>query len=62
MSVDEVRILGIAEIAQTLSVERATVDTWRHRGILPAPDFAVSGRPAWHWSTIVAWAQATGRL
>lgn len=68
MSVDDtagpfgVRLAGIAEIAELLDVQRATVDQWRRRNILPPPDWTISGRPIWHWSTVTAWASCTGRL
>lgn len=54
--------VGLVEIAQRLGVTRATADQWRVRGVLPAPDWTVGGRPAWDWPTIEAWARATGRL
>lgn len=54
--------VGLAEIADRLGVQRQTVDTWRHRGLLPEPRWTVGGRPAWDWPTIRAWAERTGRL
>lgn len=53
--------VGIPEIAVRLGVERATVDMWRYRQLLPAPSWTVGGRPAWDWPTIAAWAAKTGR-
>lgn len=53
--------VGAVEIAARLDVQRATVDRWRQRDILPAPEMTVGGRPAWWWSTILRWARATGR-
>ena len=53
--------IGLSEIGALLGVKRATVDTWRHRGILPAPRWTVSGRPAWNLSDVLAWAERTGR-
>jgi predicted DNA-binding transcriptional regulator AlpA len=41
------RPVGITEIAAMLNVQRPTVDRWRTRGLLPAPDWIVGGRPAW---------------
>ena len=55
-------IVGEKEIAGVLSVRENTVHQWRARGILPGPDGLVSGNPAWHWSTIRTWAEATGRV
>ena len=54
--------VGPVEIAERLGVARATVDTWRQRGVLPAPDWHVSGRPLWDWPTVESWARDTGRL
>jgi len=59
---DRPDIVGLAEIAERLGVQRRTVDRWRERGVLPDPTWTVGGRPAWEWSTIEAWARATGRL
>ena len=53
--------VGISEIADRLGVQRATVDQWRHRGLLPDPRWTISGNPAWDWSDIETWAQETGR-
>jgi len=59
--------VGIPEIAERLTklghkTERATVDMWRHRGLLPEPRWTVGGRPAWSFGDIVRWARDTGRL
>ncbi len=53
--------VGIIEIAERLGVERATVDMWKYRGLLPEPKWTVGGRPAWNWTDIERWARATGR-
>ena len=60
-SVISVEPVGLAEIADRLGVARQTVDSWRTRGVLPAPTWEVGGRPAWDWETIRAWADTTGR-
>ncbi len=54
--------VGAAEIAQRLKVKPQTVHTWRHREVMPAPRWTVSGQPAWNWVDIEEWAQRTGRL
>jgi hypothetical protein len=54
--------VGSDDIAQRLGVQRDTVKMWKHRRLLPTPDWTVSGRPAWNWPTIRTWAQRTGRL
>lgn len=55
-------IVGEKEIAGMLAVKENTVHQWRARGIMPQPDGLVSGNPAWHWSTVRKWAEATGRV
>jgi hypothetical protein len=55
-------IVGEKEIARMLAVKENTVHQWRSRGSLPGPDGFVSGNPAWHWSSIRQWAEATGRI
>jgi hypothetical protein len=54
-------IVGEKEVAGMLAVQENTVHQWRARGNLPQPDGFVSGNPAWNWSTIQNWADATGR-
>lgn len=53
--------VGIIEIARHLGVQRATVDQWLVRKLLPPPRWAVGGRPAWAWEDIAGWAERTGR-
>jgi hypothetical protein len=55
-------IVGVADIADRLNANRATVDAWRHRGLLPEPDWTIGGRPAWKWSKVEKWAKETGRF
>ena len=55
-------LVGPIEIADRLGVERATVDKWRQRDVLPNPTLMVSGSPVWLWTVINEWARATGRL
>jgi hypothetical protein len=54
-------LVGIAEIADRLGVERDTVHKWRYRRLLPAPDYRLAVGPVWEWDTIDRWAKATGR-
>jgi hypothetical protein len=53
--------VGIVEVAARLYTARPVVDTWRSRGVLPAPRWTVGGRPAWDWSDIVRWCHDTDR-
>ena len=55
-------LVDIPTIADRLGVERRTVDMWRHRDLLPAPDFPQLRHPVWTWETIRAWAESTNRL
>lgn len=55
-------VVGEVEIAERLGVQRNTVNVWRKRGLLPAPQWTVSGLPAWDWAVIRRWAIETGRL
>jgi hypothetical protein len=55
-------LVGEKEIADRLGVQPGTVHQWRKRDLLPEPTAEVSGVPVWEWSTIDAWARATGRL
>jgi len=54
-------LVGPVEIAERLGVERATVDKWRQRRVLPDPAATISGSPIWKWGEIVEWASRTGR-
>jgi hypothetical protein len=54
--------VGATEIAARLRVKPQTVHAWRHRKLMPAPRWTVSGQPAWDWPEIEAWARRTGRL
>jgi hypothetical protein len=55
-------LVDIGGIANRLNVPKDTVNKWRHRGLLPEPDFDLSMGPAWWWPTIEEWAERTGRL
>jgi hypothetical protein len=60
--VEPVEPVGAAEIADILGVLPTTVHVWQYRNLLPAPQWTVSGRPAWDRATIEEWARETGRL
>ena len=55
-------IVGCADIAHRLDVKPQTVSMWRIRGLLPDPEWWISGVPAWRWSVIADWAERTGRV
>lgn len=55
--------LGGPEIADLLEVKRGTVRIWIFREVFPKPDYpSVNGMPAWRRSTVLRWAERTGRL
>jgi len=53
--------LGATEVARHLGVAESTVKKWRHRRIMPPPDWVLGGRPIWDVATIDTWARSTGR-
>lgn len=55
--------LGVQEIADLLGYSRTTVSSWRQRKQFPLPDAEVSGGQValWKKSSVIAWANATGR-
>jgi hypothetical protein len=55
-------ILGLLDIAQLLGTARHTPHTWHTRGVLPKPDYLISGQvPAWKRMTVLRWAVHTYR-
>lgn len=55
--------VGMRQIAQMLGVDRRTPSKWRYRKVLPPPDHTpVNNGPAWLRTTILRWADDTGRL
>ena len=53
-------VVGVNEIAQMFNVNRVTVSKWRAAGKLPPPDAEI-GVAVWLRSTILRWADDTGR-
>ena len=53
-------LVGTLEMAERLDVPVQTIKTWRARGVLPAPDFELSGSLLWLWPTIAEWSKETG--
>lgn len=49
--------LTAAEVAELLGVSRATVHTYRSRGVLPPPGRYVGATPQWRRQTVVWWQQ-----
>lgn len=48
-------LLGVDDIADTLSVGRRTVERMRSAGKLPRPDLHIGRLPRWQAATIRAW-------
>jgi len=61
MTTSSPALVGPREIARLLGVRPATVEQWRYRRVLPAPEWIVSSHPVWRRTTIEAWARDTGR-
>lgn len=53
--------VGPIEVAAMLDVKRSTVHQWQQRRVMPPADLRVSGTPAWWRTTILEWAELTGR-
>jgi len=55
--------IGINEIGSILNVSSGLVSTWKSRNLLPKADkYINAGRtPIWMKSTIINWADATGK-
>lgn len=51
----DMKIYGIAEIAEILDARPETVAQWRQRGKLPEPDEELAMGPAWLAETIEPW-------
>ena len=60
---EEQEPIGINEIGSILNVSSGLVSTWKSRNLLPKADkYINAGRtPIWMKSTIVTWADATGK-
>lgn len=54
-------LLGPGDVAELLGVKRDTVMKWVQRRRIPTADSTVDGKPAWRRSTVVRWAEETGR-
>jgi len=61
-------IVGIQEIAVRLGYRPETVNSWRKRARtltqavpFPDPEGTIGNTPWWHWMTVAAWAEETGR-
>jgi predicted DNA-binding transcriptional regulator AlpA len=55
--------LCVQEIAELLGYKKTTVSSWRQRKQFPVPDHTVANNTVglWKKSTVINWANATGR-
>lgn len=61
--IDPADMVGAAEIADRLGVERETVHVWRRRDLgFPEPVAQLQQAMVWAWPDVEAWARTTGRL
>jgi hypothetical protein len=52
------KLLGIAEIAESVGVPRGTVAQWHRRGQLPEPDALLKCGPIWSERSLNGWLEA----
>ncbi len=54
-------IVGPSEIAAMLRVHKQQITTWQRNGVLPPPEAELRRGPVWKRSSIILWAEQTGR-
>ncbi len=54
-------IVGPGEIADLFGVSKVAVTKWQRRDDFPTPDADLRIGPVWRRSTILRWAEKTGR-
>lgn len=54
--------MGLTELADRLGVKPTTPHQWKRRGLMPPPDYTISGILAWDWRTILRWAGLNGKI
>lgn len=55
---NDLRLMGIAEIAEALNQKRGTVSQWHRRGKLPPPDATLKMGAVWRAETIERWQES----
>lgn len=53
--VNELPLIGVQEIANTINLKANRIADLRHKGKLPKEDGTISGRPVWYQDTINDW-------
>jgi len=61
-ALEDLDLVGVADVAARLGVKAATVAQWKYRGLLPAARWSIGSQPVWIWSEVQEWAAATGRV
>jgi Putative ATPase subunit of terminase (gpP-like) len=59
---DDVEIVGVAEIAELLGVRPNTVTSWRQRDQLPRPRWSLKSGPVWRAADITSWYRTVKRV
>jgi hypothetical protein len=52
---NDLPLIGVQEIAETLNVFPSKIAELKHRNKLPEQDGTISGRPVWYHDTINNW-------
>ena len=53
--VNDLPLIGVQEIAETIKVFPSKIAELKHRNKLPIQDGTISGRPVWYQDTINDW-------
>ena len=53
--VNDLPLIGVQEIAETINVFPQKIAELKHRNKLPRQDGTISGRPVWYQDTINEW-------
>ena len=54
-------LIGLKEMAPLFGIQPHTTAMWRYRGLLPEPDYEISGSPIWELPTLLRWGRETNR-
>ncbi len=60
MRTKEIRILGVAEVAEMTGLKPDTITKYRSLGKFPEPDHATARQDLWEVSTIAKWMDERG--
>lgn len=57
---DEIRLAGLAEVAELLGVSKRSASRYANRHDFPQPIARLAAGPIWHAGEIEAWAEVNG--